>query len=58
MRKVATRYVVGADGAKSRVPLKRFAAPEEVAKAVLFLVADATYATGSALRLDGGTTII
>lgn len=46
------------DGAKGRVPLKRFAAPEEVAKAVLFLVADAPYATGSALRLDGGTTII
>lgn len=46
------------DGAIGRVPLKRFASPEEVAKAVLFLVADASYATGSALRLDGGTTII
>lgn len=46
------------DGAIGRVPLKRFATPEEVAKAVLFLIADASYATGSVLRLDGGTTII
>ncbi|MGE0237078.1 MAG: SDR family NAD(P)-dependent oxidoreductase [Parvibaculaceae bacterium] len=46
------------DGAIGRVPLKRFASPEEVAKAVLFLIADAPYATGSALRLDGGTTIV
>ena len=45
-------------GAINRVPLKRFATPMEIARAILFLVADATYATGSTLRLDGGTTIV
>lgn len=45
------------EGAIDRVPLKRFASPEEVADAVLF-VADAPYATGSILSLDGGTTAI
>src|SRR3546814_18002166 len=46
------------DGAINRVPLKRFASPAEVAKAVLFLTADATYATGTTLRLDGGTPAV
>lgn len=46
------------EGAVNRVPLKRFASPVEVAKAVLFLAADAPYATGSTLRLDGGTTAV
>jgi NAD(P)-dependent dehydrogenase (short-subunit alcohol dehydrogenase family) len=46
------------DGAINRVPLKRFASPAEVARAVLFLTADATYATGTTLRLDGGTTVV
>ena len=46
------------DGAIDRVPLKRFATPEEVARAILFLAVDAPYATGSTLMLDGGTTII
>lgn len=44
--------------AKDRVPLKRFATPEEVAKVVLFLAADAPYATGSIVRVDGGSTAI
>lgn len=46
------------DGAIGRVPLKRFARPEEVARAILFLAADAEYATGATLRLDGGTTMV
>lgn len=46
------------DGAIARVPLKRFATAEEVAKAALFLVTDAIFATGSTLMLDGGTTVI
>jgi NAD(P)-dependent dehydrogenase (short-subunit alcohol dehydrogenase family) len=46
------------EGAVNRVPLKRFASPVEVASAVLFLAADAPYATGSTLRLDGGTTAV
>ena len=45
-------------GAIERVPLKRFASPEEVARAVLYFAADATYATGSIFSLDGGTTAV
>jgi NAD(P)-dependent dehydrogenase (short-subunit alcohol dehydrogenase family) len=41
----------------NRVPLKRWATPEEVAEAVLFM-ASATFATGACLALDGGTTAI
>ncbi len=41
-----------------RVPLRRLATPEDVAAAILYLVADAPYATGATLELDGGTTIV
>jgi len=38
-----------------RIPLKRFAAPEEVAKAVAFLLSDdASYITGETLKVNGG----
>ncbi len=46
------------EGAIARVPLRRFADPAEVARAVLFLAADAPFATGTTLRLDGGTTAV
>jgi NAD(P)-dependent dehydrogenase (short-subunit alcohol dehydrogenase family) len=45
------------EGAIDRVPLKRFADPEEIADAILFL-AGAKFATGSIFSLDGGTTAI
>ena len=41
-----------------RVPLKRFAAPEEVVEAISFLAFRAPFATGAVLPLDGGTTMI
>jgi NAD(P)-dependent dehydrogenase (short-subunit alcohol dehydrogenase family) len=41
-----------------RVPLKRLAAAEEVAAGIVYLVAPTTFATGTALALDGGTTMI
>lgn len=40
---------------KSRIPLGRFGKPEEIAKAVLFLAADADYVTGSQINVNGGT---
>jgi NAD(P)-dependent dehydrogenase (short-subunit alcohol dehydrogenase family) len=52
----ATQEVL--DGAIARVPLKRFATPQEVARAVLFLATEASFATGSTLMLDGGTTMV
>ncbi|MFE9773692.1 glucose 1-dehydrogenase [Streptomyces sp. NPDC005931] len=38
-------------------PLPRFGEPEEVARMVLFVVADATFSTGVEFVLDGGVTV-
>ena len=43
---------------RKRIPLQRFCTPEEVADAILYLAAEATFATGMGLNLDGGTTSI
>ncbi|MBS1878400.1 MAG: SDR family oxidoreductase [Actinobacteria bacterium] len=40
------------------VPLKRFASAEEVAVGILYLAAEAPFATGTTLELDGGTTAV
>jgi len=39
---------------KARIPMARFGEPDEVAKAVLFLVADADYVTGQQINVNGG----
>jgi NAD(P)-dependent dehydrogenase (short-subunit alcohol dehydrogenase family) len=44
--------------ATERVPLKRFADPEEVVEAISFLAFRAPFATGATLPLDGGTTMV
>jgi acetoacetyl-CoA reductase len=42
------------DQIKSRIPIGRFAKPEEIAKAVLFLAADGDYVTGQQINVNGG----
>jgi acetoacetyl-CoA reductase/3-oxoacyl-[acyl-carrier protein] reductase len=39
---------------KSRIPMGRFGMPDEIAKAVLFLAADADYVTGQQINVNGG----
>ena len=39
---------------KGKIPLGRFAHPEEIAKAVLFLVADGDFITGQQINVNGG----
>jgi 3alpha(or 20beta)-hydroxysteroid dehydrogenase len=38
-------------------PIPRIGEPDEVAQAVLYLAADATYTTGSELVVDGGALL-
>jgi acetoacetyl-CoA reductase/3-oxoacyl-[acyl-carrier protein] reductase len=42
------------DQIKAKIPMGRFAAPEEIARAVTFLVADGTYITGQQINVNGG----
>jgi len=39
---------------KAKIPLRRFAQPAEIAKAVTFLVADGDYITGQVIGVNGG----
>jgi 3alpha(or 20beta)-hydroxysteroid dehydrogenase len=43
--------------AYSRQPIARIGEPEEIAKLALFLIADATYSTGTEFIADGGATV-
>jgi 3alpha(or 20beta)-hydroxysteroid dehydrogenase len=38
----------------AKYPLRRFGTPEEVARTMLFIVCDASYASGDAFPVDGG----
>jgi len=42
------------DSIKESIPMGRFAKPEEIAKAVTFLVADGDYITGQQINVNGG----
>jgi acetoacetyl-CoA reductase/3-oxoacyl-[acyl-carrier protein] reductase len=39
---------------KAKIPAARFAHPEEIAKAVIYLVADGDYVTGQQINVNGG----
>ena len=39
---------------RGKIPLNRFAQPDEIAKAVIFLVADGDYITGQQINVNGG----
>jgi acetoacetyl-CoA reductase/3-oxoacyl-[acyl-carrier protein] reductase len=39
---------------KAKIPLRRFAQPEEIAKAVIYLAADGDYVTGQTISVNGG----
>jgi len=41
----------------ARTPFKRQGTPEEIARAVLFLIRDATYTTGQVIAVDGGRSL-
>ncbi|MFJ5956598.1 SDR family NAD(P)-dependent oxidoreductase [Paenarthrobacter sp. NPDC092416] len=41
---------------ESTIPLNRLADPEEVAAAIYFLAVDGTFATGTSMAFDGGTS--
>ncbi len=41
----------------ARTPLKRMGTPEEIARAALFLIRDATFTTGHILDVDGGRSL-
>ena len=42
------------EGIKKRIPLGRFAAPEDISRAVTFLIADGDYITGQQINVNGG----
>ncbi len=42
------------DQIKGKIPMQRFAEPEEIAKAVAFLICDGDYITGQQLNVNGG----
>ncbi len=42
------------DQIKARIPMGRFAKPEEIARAVVFLVVDGDYVTGQQINVNGG----
>lgn len=42
------------DQAKARIPMGRLAKPEEIAKAVAFLITDGDYITGQQIAVNGG----
>ncbi|MFI6518833.1 SDR family NAD(P)-dependent oxidoreductase [Spirillospora sp. NPDC050679] len=51
------RYADLRDRCRARAPLRRLGAPDEVARAALFLATEATFTTGARLPVDGGLAL-
>lgn len=45
------------DGVEEHIPLRRLGQPEDIAKAVKFLIEDGEYVTGQVLQVDGGLVV-
>lgn len=45
------------DGVEEHIPLRRLGQPEDISKAVKFLIEDAEYITGQVLQVDGGLVV-
>jgi NAD(P)-dependent dehydrogenase (short-subunit alcohol dehydrogenase family) len=53
-----TAQPIMAKGLLTRIPMRRFGEPEEVARAALFLASDdSSYVTGEGLTIDGGMSL-
>lgn len=48
----------GREAIEASIPLRRTGVPEDIARAVAFLLLDATYVTGQILAVDGGRGIV
>jgi 3-oxoacyl-[acyl-carrier protein] reductase len=56
-RAAGTTEAEEADKALRDIPLKRWAQPEEIASAIVFLLSPVSgFTTGATLQLDGGST--
>ena len=51
---VALQELTWGAGFSEKIPAARFAHPEEIAKAVIWLVADGDYVTGEEININGG----
>ena len=56
---IRTPMTAGLDSSETyaKQPIPRIGEPDEVAKLILYLVADATYSTGTEFIADGGATV-
>ena len=46
------------EAVRKATPLQRIGTPEDVARAVTFLIAEAEFSTGTILHVDGGRAIV
>ena len=47
-----------AESLKAKIPLKRFGAPEDIAKTIAFLIEGSDFITGEVIKVDGGQSLV